>query len=199
MNKREFLDALRLRLKGVPTQVAEDGIAFYSEIIDDLIEDGKTEEEAVAEIGTVEDAVTQILADVPLMEIARERFKPKRKMRTWEIVLLVVGSPLWISLGVAAFAVLLALYAVLWSLIVSLWAVFVSVAASGVCSVVIGVCRIVLGNVLSGVALIGAGIVCIGLAILLFVASVAATKGMAVLSKKIALGIKRCFVGKERE
>ena len=53
-------------------------------------------------------------------------------------------------------------------------------------------------NSLGGVALIGAGLVCAGLAIFLFYGCKEATKGTALLTQKIALGIKKCFVGKER-
>ena len=119
MTKNEFLGALRLRLSGLSESDIEEHISFYSEMIEDRIEDGASEEDAVCGIGSVEDIAAQIIADIPLTKIAKERIKPKRRLRAWEIVLLAVGSPIWLSLGIAAAAVILALYVVIWALIIS--------------------------------------------------------------------------------
>ena len=101
MTKQEFLDSLRARLSGLPRQELEERLAFYGEMIDDRIEEGRTEEEAVLDIGSADEISAQIIKDIPLTKIAKERLKPKRSIKTWEIVLLAVGSPygsLWQSL-----------------------------------------------------------------------------------------------------
>ncbi len=210
MTKNEFLDALKAKLSGLPECDIEEHISFYSEMIDDRIEDGVGEEEAVFGIGSVDEIAAQIISDVPLTRIAKEKIRPKRRLRAWEIVLLAVGSPIWLSLGIAAFAVILALYVVLWSLIISLWAVFVSLVAcalgltaAGVAMiggpyVFAGVIMAAESNVLTGIALIGVALVCAGLGIFLFFGCNAATKGAVMLTKVIALGIKKAFVGKEK-
>ncbi len=197
MNKQEFIAKLQVKLHGLPKQDVEDRLNFYSEMIDDRIEEGRTEEEAVSEIGSVDEIAAQIVADIPLAKLAKEKIKPKRKLRAWEIVLLVLGSPIWLSLAVAAFAVVLSLYAVLWSLIISIWAVFGALVACALGSVIACTALAIGGNVLTGIAMIGAGIVCAGLSIFLFFGCKAATKGTLLLTKKIALGIKKCFVKKE--
>ena len=212
MTKNEFLGALRLRLSGLSESDIEEHISFYSEMIDDRIEDGASEEDAVRGIGSVDDIAAQIIADVPLTKIAKERIKPKRRLRVWEIVLLAVGSPIWLSLGIAAFAVILSLYVVIWALIISLWAVFVSLVACALGLTAAGIAMIggpsafagVIvtaseSHVFSGIALIGVGLVCAGLGIFLFFACNAATKGAILLTKKIALGVKKAFMRKERE
>ena len=211
MTKNEFLGALRLRLSGLSESDIEEHISFYSEMIEDRIEDGASEEDAVCGIGSVEDIAAQIIADVPLTKIAKERIKPKRRLRAWEIVLLAVGSPIWLSLGIAAFTVILALYVVIWVLIVSLWAVFVSLVACALGLTVAGIAMIggpyvfagvimaAESQVFSGIALIGVGLVCAGLGIFLFFGCNAATKGAILLTKKIALGVKKAFMRKERE
>lgn len=198
MHKQEFIANLRSKLSGLPSQEVEERLAFYSEMIDDRIEEGLTEQEAVSDIGPIEEIAVQIIADIPLAKIAKERIKPKRELKAWEIVLLVLGSPIWFSLAVAAFAVMLSLYAVLWSLIISAWAAFASFAACGVCGMVAGGAFALGGNGLTGIAMVGAGLVCTGLAILLLFGCKVATKGCVLLTKKIALGIKSCFVGKEK-
>ncbi|MBQ5504501.1 MAG: DUF1700 domain-containing protein, partial [Oscillospiraceae bacterium] len=56
MNKKDFLDELCRRLRTFPPQEAEKTVSFYSEAIDDRVEDGMTEEEAVRELGSLDDA-----------------------------------------------------------------------------------------------------------------------------------------------
>lgn len=197
MNKQEFIVSLRERLSNLPKQDLEERLNFYSEMIDDRIEEGLSEEEAVLDIGSVEEISAQIIADIPFTKIAKERIKPKRRLRVWEIVLLALGSPIWLSLLVAAAAVILAVYIVIWAVVVSLWAVFVSLAACALGGVAVSVIFVCQGNSIIGFAMISAGIVCAGLAILLFLGCVAATKGTVLLTKKIALGIKKCFVKRE--
>lgn len=197
MSKQEFLDKLRLRLSGLPKQDVEERLSFFSEMIDDRMEEGLSEEEAVSGIGSVDEAAAQIAAEIPLSKIVKEKIKPKRGLRAWEVVLLALGSPIWLSLAVAAFAVILSVYAVIWSVIISLWAVFASFIACALGGAVAGVVFICLGYGLTGFAIIGAGFVLAGLSVFLFFGCRAATRGALLLTEKFALGIKKCFVKKE--
>lgn len=196
MDKQTFIAELRARLSGLPQQELEDRLSFYCEMIDDRIEDGNSEEDAISNIGSVETIAAEIISDIPLSKIAKERIKPKRRLRAAEIVLIAVGSPIWISLGAAAFAVILSLYATLWSLVVSIWAVFASFVACAPAAVVAGIVFVINGNTLSGIAVIGAGLILAGLAIFSFFGCRAATVGCARLTKNIILGIKKLFMGK---
>lgn len=125
MSKQEFLAQLRKGLSGLPQDDIEERLTFYSEMIEDRIEEGLSEEEAISAAGSIDEIVAQVVADIPLAKIARERIKAKRRLKAWEIVLLALGSPIWLSLGIAAVAVILSLYVSLWSVIISLWAVLV--------------------------------------------------------------------------
>ena len=197
MYKQEFLDALRLRLSGLPQDDVDGCLAFYSEAIDDRIEEGLSEEDAVSQMGSLDGIIEQVVADIPLTRIAKERIGSRRRLKAWEIVLLAVGSPIWLSLLIAAFAVILSLYAVLWSVIISLWAVFGAFVGCSVGGVVGGILFAVGGHVPVGIALVGCGITLGGLSILTFFGCMAATKGVLILTKKIAVWIKSCFIGRE--
>lgn len=198
MNKQEFLNELENALYGMPKEDIAERISFYSEIIEDKIEEGLSEEDAVAGVGSVEDVAAQILADIPLSKLAKEKIKSKkRKLSALEIVLLVLGSPIWLSLLISAFAVVLSLYAVLWSIVIVLWAVMGSLAGAGVGVVIGGVVLAIFSKPLVGVAAIGVGLCASGLAIFAFFGCNAATKGTVMLTKKIALCVKRALVGKE--
>ncbi len=197
MNKQDFLNKLKVRLSNLPKQDVEERLNFYSEMIDDRIEEGLSEEEAVSQIGSVDEVVSQIIADIPLTKIIKEKAKQKRKLKPWEIVLLALGSPVWASLLISAFAVIFSLYVAIWSVVASLWAVFASLVACAPFGIVAGIVFALSGNGLSGAAMVGAGIFCAGLSILLFFGCKAVTGSTLLLTKRIALGIKHCFLKKE--
>jgi len=197
MHKQEFLMQLRNGMCGLPQKDMEERLTFYSEMIEDRMEEGLSEEEAVSAVGSVEEIVAQVAADIPLTKIAKERIKPKRRLSAVEITLLVLGSPLWLSLAIAAVAVILSLYISLWAVMISLWAVFVSFAACSIGGVLACVVFALGGNGASGVAALAAGFVCAGLSIFLFYGCKAATKGVLILTKKTAIWIKNCFIKKE--
>lgn len=198
MDKTEFLLELTEKLSPLPWEEIEDRWDYYSEMIDDRMEEGLTEEEAVAELGAVEDIAAQIVSDIPLSRLAKEKIKSKRRLNVWEIVLLVLGSPIWLSLLIAAFAIILSLYVVLWSVIISLWAVFVSLVACALGGIAVGIMYAVIGSGLTGATMLGTGIVCAGLSIFVFFGCKMATKAVLKLTKKIAFGTKRRLIGKEK-
>ncbi len=197
MLKQEFLNALRQGLTGLPQNDIEERITFYGEMIDDRMEEGLSEEEAVNAIGPVNDVVQQIVAETPLAKIVKEKIRPKRKMRAGEIVLLILGFPLWFPLLVAAAVIVFALYIVLWALVIVLWAIEVSFWACALASLVSAVVYFANGHTPTGLAAFGAGLILAGLAIFLLFGCIAASKGVVKLAKKIVLGIKNLFMRKE--
>lgn len=197
MNKQQFLEELKNALGNLAEEDIKQSLDFYSEMIDDKIEDGLSEDAAVVEIGDVNKISAQIISEIPLSKIIKEKVSPKRKLSVLEIVLLILGAPIWASLLITAISVLFALYIVMWSLVVSLWAVEVSLMAAAFSGVVAPVIFIIRGYTLPALALFGVGLFSIGLSIFMLFGCIAATKGMAVLTKKIVLWIKMLFVKKE--
>ena len=198
MTKLKFLLELHDRLSGLPKNDIEERLSFYSEMIEDRMEEGLSEEEAVAAVGSIDEIVSQIVAETPLIKVAKEKIKSKRKLRAWEIVLLVLGSPIWLALLIAVFAVVISLYAVIWSVVGAFWSVFGAFCGVAIGGVTGGALFIALGKIPVGIAIIGAGVTLAGLAIFAFFGCLAATKGVVWLTKKAALGIKFCFVRKEK-
>ena len=198
MTKYEFLDELQEKLTGLPENEIDEWVSFYCEAIDDRIEEGMTEQEAVAAIGAVDGIVEQILKEVPLSKLVKEKIKRKRRrLATWEIVLLAVGSPIWASLLIAAFAIAISLYASVWSVVVSLWAVFGALVGCAGGGIGAGILCFCFGNITAGLVFIAAALVCAGLSIFMFFGCKEATKGVLWLTKKGVLGIKNCFVGRK--
>ena len=63
MTKKEFLSKLRRKICRLPHKEISERLGFYNEIIDDKIEEGIPEKEAVAGVGNIEDIAAQILSD----------------------------------------------------------------------------------------------------------------------------------------
>lgn len=161
--------------------------AFCGKTLEALSEEG-----AIAAAGSVEEFVRQTLADIPFAEIPS-----KRRMGAWEIALLALGSPIWLSLGLAAAAVVLAIFVSLWAAATALWAVFGSLAVCAVVSVPACVVFAARGNTPSGLAFLSAGMVCAGLAILLFYGCRAATRSLRTLTREATAWLKRRFIRRE--
>jgi len=196
MNKQEFLTELQKRLSGLPKDDIAERAAFYEEIIEDHMEDGITEEEAVAEIGTVDSVVEQIMAETPLAKLVKEKVKPKRRLKTWEIILLAVGSCVWVPLLAAAIVIVLSLYIVIWTVVICVYAADLALAAGAVICWINIVTYFSSGNPAGAFFAAGAGLICAGCAILLFFANIWITKKIVKLSGKIMLGIKSLFIRK---
>lgn len=197
MTKHEFLWALEEGLYGLPREDIQRSLDYYSEMIDDRMEEGLSEEEAVAAMDPIEDIRAHILSETPLPRLVKESVRPRRKLRAWEIVLLVLGSPVWLPLLAAAVMVILSVYVTLWAGVFTLYAGNLSVAAGAVAGV-FGLFRMLsMGQVAEGILFLGGGLVCLGLAILLFFGCNQVAKGLIWLTKRGLLALKGCFVRKE--
>lgn len=189
MNKEEFLLQLRTRLAGLPPVEIAEREFFYSEMIDDRMEEGLSETQAVAAIGNLDEIVAQVFSE--------RTSKPKRKRHGWMVALLIIGSPLWLSLLIAAAAVVISLYAALWSVIVSLWSVFASLIGGAVGGIASGFILVLTGHFLTGMALIGAALLCVGFGILMFYGCKAVSRGTWQLTKKMGAWLKNGLTKKE--
>ncbi|MBR6513523.1 MAG: DUF1700 domain-containing protein [Clostridia bacterium] len=191
MNKNDFLEELRNKLSSLPDDERDERIAFYCEMIDDRIEEGLSEEAAVAEISDLDD--TPYNTDSSAQNTSSKKTDRKRKLSAVEITLLIVGFPIWLPILVSVFAVYISLFAALWSVVVSLWSVFASLAATSLGCVAGGVVIIAGGETLPGIALIAAGPVCAGLSILMFMLCTLVTKASARLCAATVCAVKAWF------
>ena len=204
MKKEEFLAALRERLEVFPKDEAEGYLNYYREMIEDHVDDGFPEEKVIETLGSVDDIFAVILQETAITKLLKEKMKPKRKLKKWEILLLSVGAPVWVPLAIAlaatALSLILTLYIVLWALTVSLCVVELSLAVGGLGAVFASLPQLVAGgNTLAAGVLFSAALVCIGLSLALFHPIILAIKGTVALTKQIWLGIKSLIVRKEKK
>lgn len=207
MTKLEFLSALRARLTSLSSLSAEDlerSLEYYSESIDDRMEDGLTEEEAVEAMGSIDEIVAQILmgASQPKPSKAKvkvkEKAKPNRTLGAGVIALLILGFPLWFPLLIAFASVVFSLYIALWSVIIALFAVDVGLVMGAFAGIFGSAVWLVTGGVAGGLFSLGGGLVCAGLAVLWFFACMLIAKGVVWFSKTFILAIGSCF-GRKRK
>ncbi|MCR5674882.1 MAG: DUF1700 domain-containing protein [Lachnospiraceae bacterium] len=197
MTKQEFTQELRNRLTGMPPGDIEERVSYYSEMIDDRMEDGLSEEDAVEGIGTVDSIVEHIMSEVPLTKLVREKAKPAKKHGAGWIALVILGAPLWLPLLIAAFAVVFALYIALWSVMIAFYAVVLALAVGAVVTLPAAGIYLSSGNPAGSLFSVGAGLILAGLAILFFIGCNAMAGGIVKLTGRALFGIKRSFIGKE--
>ena len=198
MKRIEFLNKLKASLWALPEADVQCSLDYYSEMIDDRMEDGLSEEEAVAAVGNLEEIVKQILNETPRppATVHKEQKQQKRGMEPWMIVLLVLGSVVWIPLAASVLATAFSVYVSLWSVVIVLYAVTVAVAAAAIGCVI--ACFFMIGRVAEVIVTLGAALLCAGLAILFVMLSNLAAKGMIALTKLCWQGVKGIFSRKER-
>ena len=198
MKKKEFLTELRYRLKGLPKEEIDQRVEFYSEMIDDSIEDGLTEEKAVENVGSIDEIVRTVASETSLLKLMKHQreSKPKRRIRPWEVVLLILGFPLWLPLLIVIFVLCLVLCILLWILPIVAYSVFTGVLAGGVGGIAIGVANAINGKVSFGGLYAGAGLAAVGASILIFFLALFVTKLTVKLNKLIFTGIKVSIIGR---
>jgi uncharacterized membrane protein len=197
MNKAEFLNELRTKLNGLPQNDIEERVSFYTEMIDDRVEDGMSEEEAIEQIGPVDKVVETIVSEIPLSKIVKAKVKPQKKMPVWAIVLLVLGFPVWFPILISLVSVIFSVYLTLWIIVITLYAVDLSLAVASIASIASAFVAFIGGEPLVGLASIGSFMVCGALSVLMFLGCGYVVKGVVFVTRKMLLGIKSCFIGKE--
>ena len=199
MSRDAFIGELRHRMAGLPQQTVERTVEYYGELIADSMEDGLTEEEAVARLGSLEEIVASVVKDTPLAQIVQTRVQEGKKkgISGWVILLLVLGAPVWLPVLIAVLAVLFALFIALWAVVIALWAVVAAVILTGRVAMVAGVVELCRLHLPQGLVLLGGGLVCLGLCALLFLLMKLITVGTVKLCKWLWVGIKSLFVGKK--
>ena len=199
MSKVEFLNRLRALIGKYPYEELEKSLEYYSEMIDDRMEDGMTEEEAVASLGSAEEIAQQIMCELPLTTIVKYKAKEKaegKKFPVWAIILIIVGSPLWFPLVIGFGATVFGIYVAIWSVVFAFWVVSVSLGVSTIACVIAFVSMIVKGSILSAVIYFGATLLLCGATILGLIASFYVSKGLILATVAFVKCIKRMIVGK---
>ncbi len=186
MTKNEFTRELKQKINHLPKSERREILRYYYEMISERMEDGMTEAEAIEALGNLDEL---------LSEYAPAKKEPKKgvRLRGWHIVMLIIGSPLWISLVAAMLCILLSFYIVIWALVVCFYAVFAALAACGFALTMASFFVLFAGGVPYFLVVFGAGAFLSGLAIMWLIVCNFFAKGMAKVTAKTAKGIFKFF------
>ncbi len=196
MNKQMFLEALRQQLMGLSQNDMEKSLEYYSEMIDDQIEDGICEEDAVSAMGAPDTIAAQIFMDMPLPKVVKAKARFSHPLRVWEIILLIVGSPVWFPLALSAILLFFVCYMVIWIMIFALYAIDFSFVIGAIAGFIQGGISIFTMGGMQAAFYFGGGLTSLGIAILLFFAFNILSVKLVHLSRQFVLWAKSRFVRK---
>ena len=77
MTKADFLQLLERALSQLSEEERRANLEYYSELLDDMLEEGMTEAEATAKLGSPAAIAESILQEMPLSKLVSTRMKPK--------------------------------------------------------------------------------------------------------------------------
>lgn len=189
MIKEEFIRELDLSLKNELIQNRETYLSYYSEIIEDYLEDGYTEEEAVNKLDEIPSIVKTIQQEIGNTENKTINKNPII------IFLLIIGAPLWGS-------ILLSVLLLLFSSLIILWCAPFSLGMLSFAGLLTGAVSLMGLTFNTGIYYIvtqlGVGIFALGLGLFLLLGTVYITKYVGSLSKKIIDVLSNVFSWKGR-
>lgn len=197
MNRIEYRAALESRLAAVPSAERAKQLDYYDEMICDRMEDGMTEEEAIAMLGDIDETAREILSQYALPSPVSPPAPDKDNrggshLWLW-ITLAILGSPIWISLLAALITVIAALVIVIWSLVISAFAIFFSAAAVGVVGIVFGIGSLFTASASYALFVIGAALAAAAIALFAVPLVKLIFRGAVYLTKSIGLLIAKPF------
>jgi uncharacterized membrane protein len=200
MTKTEFKAELASRLSGIPLSERAKPLDYYDEIICDRIEDGMTEEEAVAALGDIDKIAGEILCSLPITSLVkakvaehREAYKSKPHTMLW-IILAVLGSPIWFPLLIMVLCLILTIYVLIWSLIATLFAVVLAVALGGIFGIGFALKTLFISSSAYTFCIFGAALILLGTTFLLIPLVFLCIRGAVSLTKAFGNSIKRQFI-----
>lgn len=196
MSKADFLRLLERALAQLSEEERQKNLEYYSELLDDMMEEGMTEAEATAKLGSPNQIAQSILQEMPLGKLVSTRMKPKSGWTPLAIVLAVVGSPVWVPLLLATVAIVLAVFVSIWALGFAAVAVVLGLAVAVVATPIIAI-RAATLTLPVGLLLLGAGLVLLGLCVLGGLMAVELCRLLWQLTVWLAHKIKGLFIRKE--
>jgi len=200
MTGHEFLSQLESRLSDLPKAQTESFLAFYRESIADRVEEGLTEEDAVAQLGDLDTIEREIRLEMPLGTLVKSKVQAEsvkvKESPVW-IILAILGAPIWLALGAGVLAAAVCVYAAIWAFAVS---IVLTVAA-----LVLAVLGLLVGGVFllfspvpaAGLLILGAALICAGIAFLVTPGVSWLVKKLAQLSVRFVKWLKGRFVSKK--
>ncbi|OYP46467.1 hypothetical protein CG709_03700, partial [Lachnotalea glycerini] len=179
MNKAVFLKELALYLNKMKKEDKDRFITYYDEMLSDYIENGMSEEDAVNKIGDPKRVAEELLESHDSVKIEI----PSTGSKFLNIILLILGFPLWGSLLLSGIIMIISIYVLLWCLPfitgIGCFGFFLTSIIG-----VIGSPFIMFKSIPFGIIQLGTSIISVGSSILLGIATVKISKIFININKK---------------
>lgn len=127
MTREEFLTEFTISLKKNNIQDIRKTVKYFEEIIDDKIENGMSEEEAVNSLGSIDEIILNL----------EEETSPKKGASLSNKILLILGFPIWGTIVACFFVIALLAYIVIGTVLLCLWVIYAGVCAYSLYSLVL--------------------------------------------------------------
>lgn len=169
MTKEIFLNELANKLHQLPQKEVKQHLSYYEELLNDMLEDGISQEDAVAKLGNINEIAQEILCEQPISVLVKNRVRPKKGWTGPAIAVAVLGAPMWIPLVLSFIITAAAIAFSIVAIIFSIFLVAVSFALAGILILMRGI-SILFISTSYAVFAIGIGFLMLGLACLLTLA-----------------------------
>lgn len=194
MNKQEFLERLTAALSGLPQEEIRKTVEYYSEIIDDAVEDGKEEYEIISGFDSVEEIAERVINETPIRKFVTEDVK-KRNISVGAVVLIIIGAPVWLPVLVGVFSILVSMYITVWSVVISLFSIFAAFAFTAVAMIILAPIM-AFARPVKAILAFGLALLFAGLSVFMFYISVWSAKLIIRFTIFLARQIKNAFIRK---
>ncbi len=178
MTRKEFMSGLRQELAGLPQKEIDETLRYYSEMLLDRMEEGMTEEQAVAGMEPMHVIAARVKAEV------RESTPPRPKATSFTKTLVVLGFPVWFPLLALVIGLMVVALILGWVLVLVMWALCLGLFSGGMAAL-IGQISGAYQSGLPAVGQIGLGMAAMGLSVFLFYGAKAAVP----LASRAAAGV----------
>ena len=195
MNKAQFMKQLEQNLAQLPWEEIRKRIDYYEEMIDDRMEEGMTEAEAVAAMGDPAEIARQILGEMPVGTLVKTRMRPRNGWTVTAIVLVILGAPLWLPLLITAVCLVGSLLLAAVCVVIAFYAVVFGLGLGGIAAFFYSF--VLMGEGLGfGLFAMGAGMLLAGLSCLGILAAFLVTRGAIVGSRWLYGKLKKLLIKK---
>ena len=180
MNKAVFLDCIKEKIRHLPYEDLRRNLDFYGEMIDDRMEEGLSEEEAVATMELPELIAEKILDENDAA--ASQEATAKQTKRRWYAI------PLSVLYGL--------ILMLLWTAVAVVYAILISLAGAALVLLTYCVLSAVASEPAPALVFGGAALVCIGAFLFLLPVCRAVRRGSCGVGRRLGQKIKIAWKGR---
>lgn len=159
MNREQFLEKLKNKLKGLPAEDVSSALEYYEEYLDDA--GPENEEATIAAWGSPDQLAGQILADYAVKQVNAEPSAKKSLSTAWVVILAICASPIAVPVAAVIICLMATLIIAVAAVILGLGGGAVGLLAGGAASVIMGF-GVIFQSISTTIFFVGLGLFSVG-------------------------------------